>query len=353
MRPYTLPLLFLISVCHSAGIYAGELKEKESSTFDIVETLGRLTVISDASPFHLVNVDTPLPYRQYTNDRYLKFQFSQELLSEQQWVDHELKTIKESPGYEAGDPITLDLVFHLLYSSDTAKALEEVDKQIEALNRDFGPPVFPEKEEHDPEGKFRSLASDTGIRFKLSDYKSHAEGISGFQIIETKIAPWTDYNGMKQAGNGSPPISPTNTVNIWVIETDEDIGSYAQLPGGPPGTDGIVIDRRFFGSGSLTYTGSKTLTHLMGNYLGLIDLWGLYPCTDDGVSDTPIHNAPNLGDPTPRRISTCQGYPPAMVINFMENTNDANMYMFTKGQVQRMRYILSEQGLRVDLSKTN
>ncbi|MBK8506125.1 MAG: hypothetical protein IPL46_30365 [Saprospiraceae bacterium] len=302
------------------------------------------------NPYYLTDIDTILEYRNYTNGAYQQFQFDHKLISQDEWIENELKIRAESPSFEIQEEITLDLVFHILHTTDMEKVQEDIDFQLEVLNQDFGSPTIPEKDPHDPDGKFQSLATDTGIRFKRSEYAGETDGIAGVATIMDVKEKWADYNAMKKQGLGSPPVSPTNTINIWVISTDESIGSYAQSPGGPPETDGIVIDQRWFGRGSMTYTGGKTLTHLVGNYLGLIDLWGLYPCTDDGVEDTPIHNAPNLGDPTPIRISTCIGYPAAMVVNFMDNTDDKNMYMFTRGQAQRMRYILSTPGLRSDFT---
>ena len=346
MRSSILILLVLLPLFANAIV---DSEPKEKGIFNPEEVLCRIAAISEENPYYLVNVDTPLPYRQYTNDRYLKFQFSEELVSQESWIENERKTVQESRGFSYGDPVTLQLVFHVLHSSDNEAVQEEINQQLEALNRDFGAPVFPEKDIHDPNGHFGELASDTGIRFILSDYAADDASLPGIATLQEVDEQWRDYNAMKSL---FPPVDPETTINIWVIKTDEDIGSYAQIPGGPPETDGIVIDSRFFGRGSLTYTEGKTLTHLIGNYLGLIDLWGFYPCTDDGVEDTPIHNAPNLGDPAHVRISTCYGYPPAMLMNFMDNSNDANMYMFTRGQVQRMRYMLSTQGLRPHLSKT-
>jgi hypothetical protein len=57
----------------------------------------------------------------------------------------------------------------------------------------------------------------------------------------------------------------------------------------------------------------RTLTHLMGNYLNLYDLWNeSQPCADDYVDDTPIHNAPNGRFWQYRHVSTCDGSPVEM-----------------------------------------
>ena len=93
----------------------------------------------------------------------------------------------------------------------------------------------------------------------------------------------------------------------------------------------------------------KTLTHLVGNYLNLYDIWGDRQCGDDYVADTPRHNAPNTGCHTYKHISLCQGNDIEMTMNFMDNTDDACMYMFTMGQKMRMHAVLQEGGFRAEL----
>jgi len=129
------------------------------------------------------------------------------------------------------------------------------------------------------------------------------------------------------------------------------------MPGGNPATDGIVIGYKYFGTtgtAQFPYNEGKTLTHLMGNYLGLFDLWcEQNPCQDDLVEDTPIHNAPNTGCAPYLHVSTCDGSPAEMTMNFMDNSHDACLYMFTAGQKKRMRSMLDEGGLRHSLSNND
>ncbi len=342
-------LLLMIGVVLASALSAHEIDPKAQ-----VEVKSNGCVFDtylSVDPGHLMEIDTPLPYRNYTNAEYLQFQFDTEVRDRNVWVETEQRIQERSKKYEARDQMTVSLVFHILHSADAEKIQEDISYQVQALNRDFGRPEIPEKDDHDREGSFASLAADTGIRFVLSTQKEDAEGLEGIARISDHKERWNGYDAMKDARSGSPPVDPQHQINIWVIHTDDRIGSYAQVPGGPDELDGIVIDSRYFGRGSPAYNEGKTLTHLIGNYLGLYDLWGLYRCSDDGVEDTPIHNAPNLGQPNAKRISTCDGLPRAMVMNFMDGTDDRYQYMFTKGQVRRMRYMLSPQGLRPNLSK--
>ena len=130
------------------------------------------------------------------------------------------------------------------------------------------------------------------------------------------------------------------------------------MPAGPVGTDGIVIDARYFGKKSNTdktfpYTEGKTLTHLLAAYLNVYELWSeTVQCGDDFVDDTPIQNAPTLGAVDYRHVSTCDGNPVVMTMNFMDNSNDENQYMFTNGQKKRMHACLVERGIRYGLTQS-
>ncbi len=295
---------------------------------------------------------TMLEYRYFQNREYLQYQFIEEKRNREEWqaVQDILKS--ESEKYNENEPLVIPVVFHALHSEDTEKIEEEIKYQLEALNRDFGKPVIPEKDIYDPEGKFAASSAAPNISFVAADLADEITGVGGVAKIVDATKNWEDYDAMKAPILGSPPVDPERNINVWITKSDDRIGSYASTPSGPPEIDGIVIDQRYFGRGSDVYTEGKTLTHLIGNYLGLHDLWGYYRCQDDGVEDTPIHNAPTIGEPRAKRNSTCEGLPRAMMMNFMDSTDDKFQYMFTKGQVQRMRYVLSPEGPRANLVKT-
>jgi hypothetical protein len=140
---------------------------------------------------------------------------------------------------------------------------------------------------------------------------------------------------------------------------EKDIAGYAQMPGGPEETDGIVVNSKFFAhagapvDGMGDYALGRTLAHLMGSYLNLHELWNeAAPCADDYVDDTPIHNAPNHGNGTYKHVSTCEGNPVEMTTNLMDSGNDSTMYLFTHGQAFRMQAALAEGGPRFTLTQT-
>ena len=183
--------------------------------------------------------------------------------------------------------ISIPLAIHILYTNNSEKISEEqILSQIEALNRDFS---YVERDKGrlqiDHKKGFSEKATPIDIQFCLA---------SSARYIRSKKSGWTYDNTIKSSEHGGiEAFDPENVVNIWVAALDEQLSGYAQMPGGPSTTDGIVIDYRFFGTmGSVQapYDEGKTLTHLMGNFLGLYPLWGLTECSDDYVMDTHIHN---------------------------------------------------------------
>jgi hypothetical protein len=83
-------------------------------------------------------------------------------------------------------------------------------------------------------------------------------------------------NHMKfSARGGATAWNPDSFLNIWIVDLARNEAGFAQMPGGPKATDGIVIDFDFFGvtTGNYPYERGKTLTHLVGSYLGLYELW--------------------------------------------------------------------------------
>jgi hypothetical protein len=245
------------------------------------------------------------------------------------------------------ETVTIPVIFHVLYNDRSDKPGEgQVMSQLESLNRDFNTlqrqPIHPA----DTLEGFLRMAAAPNIGFCLAKK-------GGIYYYHTSPRVWEVGNSMKYRENGGADvIEPDRNLNIWVADLGGKASGHAQMPGGPQSTDGIVIDLRYFGTMGTAvspYDGGRTLTHLVGNYLNLFDLWGEGDCNDDKVGDTPVHNAPNHGCPGYKHLTSCNGNGVEMTMNFMDNTDDACMYMFTKGQVHRMRSALSAGGPRAGL----
>lgn len=248
-------------------------------------------------------------------------------------------------------PKELVLAFHILHTQDESFAQQLISTQVSALNRDFNNQSWVSTMANDPQGNYLSRAVSAQINFSLAtvDNSNLPEGIVS---LSDQGSNWIGWDQMKSsATNGSDPIRSSSVINIWVCNLPDGKGSYGSSPYLISDKDGIVIDARFFGNvgdNSSRYNEGKTLTHLVANYLGLLDLWNRFNrCGDDYVMDTPIHNAPNEDVPIHKHRSLCPGNPLEMTMNFMDCTPDALQVMFTEGQVKRMHAVID--GLRPDL----
>ena len=253
-------------------------------------------------------------------------------------------------------PITIPVVFHVLYQQGSTSYPSELDvyEQLQATNEDFN--LIPEDVRHPAytnEG-FLARSSSAEISFCLAktDYPSGATSPINFYPVST--SKWYADDAMKSAATGGASPWPTDRfLNVWVVDLEEGVSGYAQMPGGSKKTDGVVIDAALFGlkdPKSTPYSLGKTLTHLFGSYLGLYELWNENEaCADDYIDDTPVHNAPNYGEAAYRHVSTCMDNPVEMTMNYMDNSDDAHLAMFTLGQVTRMHAVLSKKGPRKKL----
>lgn len=298
--------------------------------------------------------------QNYQNSLFEKFP---ELNKEQEVIE---RYIAQYKGDFTDEIITIPVVFHIVYSSKKQMLSEQdIQDQIDILNRYYDP-----NQQNKPSiknkfrKKFSSNWADMNIQFCLADPDPEGLFIDPIEYISTENKDWDmDKDDIKfKKRGGAMAWNPNIYLNIWIGELANDISAYAQMPGGPTNTDGIVIDYNFFGTGNHTYKNyreGKTLIHAIGSYLGLFELWDEYvKCGDDKVDDTPIHDGPNhyFKDDNANHISfckpcpTCKGSITEMNINFMDNTQDKGLMMFTHGQKKRVRAILSDKGPRAGLN---
>jgi hypothetical protein len=239
--------------------------------------------------------------------------------------------------------LKIPVIVHIIYKTDEQNIDDDqIQSQIDVLNKDFRaqntdinkiPPVW------------RSLATDTQLEFNLDRVTR----------TQTTQGPFPTDDSMKfSASGGHDVITPDTHLNIWVCDISNGILGYAQFPGGPPDTDGVVILYTAFGTkgtANAPYNLGRTTTHEIGHYLNLHHVFGDSPvptCNDDDfISDTPTQLAPNFGSPTFPSISCNNGPNGDMFVNYMDYVDDDTMFMFTAQQVMRMRTALSQQRPRL------
>jgi hypothetical protein len=228
--------------------------------------------------------------------------------------------------------INIPVYVHVVYSNSNENISDnQINSQIDVLNEDFR---ATNSDASQVPTEFAGLVADSEITFSLAGVFRHSNSRTS----------WGTNDLVKST---YPPITPETHLNIWVCNIGGGILGYAQFPGGPTATDGVVVGPNFFGTTgylSAPFDEGRTTTHEVGHYLNLRHIWGDGRCRqDDFVSDTPSSDGPNYGCPSYPTVN-CRSND--MTMNYMDYVDDACMYMFTEGQKSRMRSIFASGGPR-------
>lgn len=266
--------------------------------------------------------------------------------------------------------VRIPVVVHVIFNADVDNiSQEQIDSQIDALNRDFRALNQDRADIPDP---FRPFAADTLIEFALArrdPMDQETTGITRTWTSRTQF-PYDPFNPaatalldslVKHDEFGKAAWPRDRYLNMWVCQIEGGLLGYAQFPGGPAATDGVVINNIAFGSGGtalVPFDLGRTAVHEVGHFLDLLHIWG-----DDGngcagsdnVTDTPNQAGPNMGDGVTKdsfpKISCNNGPHGDMFMNYMDYVNDATMVMFSAGQLARMNAALA--GPRRSLAESN
>jgi Pregnancy-associated plasma protein-A len=230
---------------------------------------------------------------------------------------------------------TIKVIVHVVWNTPEQNISDaQIKSQIAALNKDFRA-TNPDKSKTPT--PWKSLVADARVNFVL-----HA-----VTRTQTTKASFSDNDGVKKASTGGKaPVDTTKFLNVWVCNLADGLLGYAQFPGGPKSSDGVVMLYSAFGTvGAATapFNKGRTATHEIGHYLNLRHIWGDTPdCSGtDMVPDTPNAAGPNFNKPA-FPVVTCNNGPNGdMFMNYMDYVDDAAMFMFTAQQVLRMRATLN------------
>jgi len=230
--------------------------------------------------------------------------------------------------------VTIKTVVNVVYKTNAQNvSTAQINSQIAVLNRDFR---AKNPDRAGTPAPWKGLVGDTFIKFKLAKVTRTKTSKDAFSFDE----------GVKKASTGGiAPYRPKTHLNLWVCALSGGLLGYAQFPGGPSATDGVVINYLALGTNGTAqapFNKGRTATHEVGHYLNLRHIWGDTPdCSgSDMVADTPNCAGPNFGAPT-WPVVTCNNAPNGdMFMNYMDYTDDGAMFMFTAQQVLRMRIAL-------------
>jgi len=250
--------------------------------------------------------------------------------------------------------INIPVVVHIVYKT-TAENISDaqIQSQITILNQDF------RKLNADASkipSAFTGVAADCEINFCLASYTPTGAATTGIVRKQTTVSSFVDDDKVKYTAQGGSDAWDTKKyLNLWVCNLGGGLLGYAQFPGGPAATDGVVMGHTCFGNtgtAQAPYNKGRTATHEIGHWLNLRHIWGDANCGSDLVSDTPTQQTSNYGCPThPYNVGGCSGNTTGeMFMNYMDYVDDACMYMFSAGQKSRMQALFVSGGSRVGLT---
>ena len=274
------------------------------------------------------------------------------LLQEHEQYHDQLEQIEQftrdfvnTPQLRNAGVVTIPVVVNVVYKTNAQNISDaQIQSQIDVLNDDF------RRTNSDADNTW-SQAADTEIEFCLASVDPDGNPTNGIRRKSTNKPSWQANDAMK-GSQGLTPWDPSSYLNIWVCNLSGGILGYAQFPGGPASTDGVVCDYAYFGTiGTATspFDLGRTCTHEVGHYLNLRHIWGDGGCSvDDFVGDTPLSDGPNYGCALGH--VSCGSVD--MVQNYMDYSDDACMNLYTDGQALRMHALFAPGGFRFSLTES-
>ena len=238
----------------------------------------------------------------------------------------------------------IPVVVHVVYTTAAENiSMTQIRSQIRVLNRDFRA-TNPDRNK--VPAPWRGLVADSRITFTLASVDPDGKPTSGVTRTKTTNSSFSAHDAVKAAATGGADPWPSDRyLNIWVCTLSDQLLGYAQFPGGPATTDGVVILNTAFGTvgaAAAPFNGGRSSTHEIGHWLNLHHIWAdTLDCSGtDYVDDTPNAQAPNYGKPKFPHVSCNNGPNGDMFMNFMDYVDDDAMHMFTTQQVARMQVAL-------------
>jgi hypothetical protein len=259
--------------------------------------------------------------------------------------------------------VTVPVVVHIVLPNPQVVTDADVQYFIDRLNQDFSG-LNPDSTNASP---FYGVRGHSLIRFALA--KRDPNGMPTIGIVRrssTATIGFEEPQVVKDASSGgSDPWPYTDYYNIWVGESENGLLGIAPEIG--PGTstdDGVCVNYLAFSNNNCytdsTFSLARTAVHEIGHNFGLFHIFE-GGCADEDFKqltspdislpadllspsdDTPPQNEETTSCPSGIVSNGCPSLPTPsgkMYQNFMDYTEDACYSMFTKGQVERMHYVL-------------
>jgi pregnancy-associated plasma protein-A len=242
-------------------------------------------------------------------------------------------------------PVTIPVVVHVVYRTAEENISDgQIKSQIKALNRDYS---ASNADKNDAPAVWQGLIGNARIKFALATKDPKGKTTNGITRTKTKHTSFGTDDKVKRASTGGASAWPTlKYLNLWVCSLGNGLLGYAQFPGGPAATDGVVILNTAFGTtgtAAAPFDLGRTAVHEVGHWLNLNHMWGdTSDCSGtDHVGDTPNAQLPNYGAPQFPHVTCTNGPNGDMFMNYMDYVDDKAMVMFSDGQIARMQATLA------------
>lgn len=250
--------------------------------------------------------------------------------------------------------VTIPVVVNVVWNTTAENVSDaQIQSQLDVLNADFR---RLNADASNTPAAFQGISVDCEVNFCLATQDPTGAATTGIRRRQTTVTAFGTNDAVKYTAQGGLDIwDRSKYLNIWVCDISGGILGYAQFPGGPAATDGVVIDYQYFGTtGTATapFNLGRTATHEVGHWLNLYHIWGddNTSCTgSDQVADTPNQADENYGCPVFPQVSCSNGPNGDMFMNYMDYTDDACMNAFTAGQKSRAQALFVSGGARASL----
>jgi hypothetical protein len=243
-------------------------------------------------------------------------------------------------------PLTIPVVVHVVYNTAEQNiSVAQINSQIKVLNKDFQAKNTDKSKVPTP---WKGLVGNPNLKFVLAKKDPKGNTTNGITRTQTARTSFGTNNSVKSAATGGANAWPTNRyLNIWVCNLSGGLLGYAQFPGGPSSTDGVVIMYKAFGTNGTVappFNLGRSATHEIGHFFNLRHIWGdTEDCSgSDMVHDTPNAAGPNFGKPVYPHVTCTNGPNGDMFVNYMDYSDDDSMFMFTIEQVARMHAAIDQ-----------
>ncbi len=254
--------------------------------------------------------------------------------------------------------VTIPVVFHVVYRNATQNISDaSLQSQIDILNEDY------RKLNTDfsqTPSVFQSVGADFEIQFCLASTDPSGNPTTGITRTQTSVNGFDDTDVVKHTSQGGHDAwNTTKYLNLWVCDMSAaGLLGYAQFPGGPSATDGVVltydcVGRPPYNTFGGAYNLGRTATHEIGHWLNLYHVWGDSNCGNDQVSDTPTQQTANYQCKTFPHVTCSNGPNGDMFMNYMDYGDDNCLHLFTNGQKVRAQSLFASGGNRVGLLTSN